>query len=212
MNSDQFNPETLSPVDTTPANDATTPSPRRSRARRPRSAAPVSDAGSETVGPEMTADVTSDTGVPDASTPSSRRRRRATTSARGATPATDDTASESAAPAPTPEIIQPLNTQDALVSEGLTGDAAADAPLSRNRRRRGRGGRTAEPAGLVDVDLPLEAVAPPLTLDPVEPNLLLSTAPLMTAMTTRRPMPPMRPRKLGQDGAGDAGAGAVAPD
>jgi len=180
MNSDQFNPETLSPVDTTPANDATTPSPRRSRARRPRSAAPVSDAGSETVGPEMTADVTSDTGVPDASTPSSRRHRRATTSARGATPATDDTASESAAPAPTPEIIQPLNTQDALVSEGLTGDAAADAPLSRNRRRRGRGGRTAEPAGLVDVDLPLEAVAPPLTLDPVEPNLLLSTAPLMT--------------------------------
>jgi len=173
MNSDQFNPETLAPVDTSPADDATTSPTRRSRARRPRSAAPTSAVSSETVGPEMTADVTSDTGATAASTPPSRRRRRATTSAREATPATDDTPLESAAPAPTPEIIQPLNAQDALVSEGLTGDAAADAPLSRNRRRRGRGGRAAEPAGLVDVDLPLEAVAPPLALDPVEPILLL---------------------------------------
>jgi len=174
MNSDQFNPETLAPADATPADDTSTSPTRRSRARRPRSAAPASAVSSETVGPEMTADVTSDTGATAASTPPSRRRRRATTSAREATPATDDTPLESVAPAPTPEIIQPLNAQDALVSEGLTGDAAAaDAPLSRNRRRRGRGGRTAEPAGLVDVDLPLEAVAPPLALDPVEPNLLL---------------------------------------
>lgn len=174
MNSDQFNPETLAPADATPADDASTSPTRRSRARRPRSAAPASAVSSETVGPEMTADVTSDTGATAASTPPSRRRRRATTSAREATPATDDTPLESVAPAPTPEIIQPLNAQDALVSEGLTGDAAAaDAPLSRNRRRRGRGGRTAEPAGLVDVDLPLEAVAPPLALDPVEPTLLL---------------------------------------
>jgi len=174
MNSDQFNPETLAPADATPADDASTSPTRRSRARRPRSAAPASTVSSETVGPEMTADVTSDTGATAASTPPSRRRRRATTSAREATPATDDTPLESVAPAPTPEIIQPLNAQDALVSEGLTGDAAAaDAPLSRNRRRRGRGGRTAEPAGLVDIDLPLEAVAPPLALDPVEPTLLL---------------------------------------
>lgn len=174
MNSDQFNPETLAPADATPADDASTSPTRRSRARRPRSAAPASAVSSETVGPEMTADVTSDTGATAASTPPSRRRRRATTSAREATPATNDTPLESVAPAPTPEIIQPLNAQDALVSEGLTGDAAAaDAPLSRNRRRRGRGGRTAEPAGLVDVDLPLEAVAPPLALDPVEPTLLL---------------------------------------
>jgi uncharacterized LabA/DUF88 family protein len=174
MNSDQFNPETLAPADATPADDASTSPTRRSRARRPRSAAPASAVSSETVGPEMTADVTSDTGATAASTPPSRRRRRATTSAREATPATDDMPFESVAPAPTPEIIQPLNAQDALVSEGLTGDAAAaDAPLSRNRRRRGRGGRTAEPAGLVDVDLPLEAMAPPLALDPVEPTLLL---------------------------------------
>ncbi len=173
MNSDQFNPETLAPADATPADDASMSPTRRSRARRPRSAAPASTVSSETVGPEMTADVTSDTGATAASTPPSRRRRRATTSAREATPATDDTPLESVAPAPTPEIIQPLNAQDALVSEGLTGDAAADAPLSRNRRRRGRGGRTAEPAGLVDIDLPLEAVAPPLALDPVEPTLLL---------------------------------------
>jgi len=174
MNSDQFNPETLAPADATPADDASTSPTRRSRARRPRSAAPASTVSSETVGPEMTADVTSDTGATAAPPPPPRRRRRATTSAREATPATDDTPLESVAPAPTPEIIQPLNAQDALVSEGLTGDAAAaDAPLSRNRRRRGRGGRTAEPAGLVDIDLPLEAVAPPLALDPVEPTLLL---------------------------------------
>ncbi len=173
MNSDQFNPDTLSPADAAPVDDAATSPPRRSRARRPRSAAPASAVSSEAVGPEMTADVTSDTGATAASTPPSRRRRRATTSAREATPASDDMPFESATPAPTPEIIQPLNAQDALVSEALTGDAAADAPLSRNRRRRGRGGRTAEPAGLVDVDLPLEAVAPPLALDPVEPTLLL---------------------------------------
>jgi len=173
MNSDQFNPDTLSPADAAPVDDAATSPPRRSRARRPRSAAPASAVSSEAVGPEMTADVTSDTGATAASTPPSRRRRRATTSAREATPASDDMPFESAAPAPTPEIIQPLNAQDALVSEALTGDAAADAPLSRNRRRRGRGGRTAEPAGLVDVDLRLEAVAPPLALDPVEPTLLL---------------------------------------
>ena len=187
MNSDQLNPETLSPPSPAPADDATTPPARRSRARRPRSAAPASDVIPGASGPEMTADVTSDTGVPDAPTPSSRRRRRPTTAAREAASTTDDIAPDSAAAAlpagnvgdgahddaPTPEIIQPLNAQDALVSEGLTGDAAADAPLSRNRRRRGRGGRTVEPAALVDVDLPLEAVAPPPALDPVEPTLLL---------------------------------------
>jgi len=197
MNSDQFNPETLSPAADAPADDATTPPTRRSRARRPRSATPASEVIPVAAGPEMTADVTSDTGVPDAPTSSSRRRRRPTTAARAAAPTTDDIAPDSAAAArpagnmddgahddaPTPEIIHPLNAQDALVSEGLVSDAAADAPLARNRRRRGRGGRTADPAALVDVDLPLEAVAPPLALDPVEPTLLLDNGLPVTTFT-----------------------------
>jgi uncharacterized LabA/DUF88 family protein len=181
MNSDQLTPDTLSPADTVaaPAGETTTPSPRRSRGRRATTTAvPAADAG-----PEMSADVTSDTGAPAPS----RRRRRSATSALSVAPGATDTAAEgetSALEAPSAgvidgvaprdlEMVQPLNMQNA------TGDVTVpEAPLSRSRRRRGRGGRAVEPAALVDVDLPLDAEAPPPSLNPVEPELLLDGATL----------------------------------
>jgi len=188
MNSDHLTPDILSSADTAPPQETSAPAPRRSRSRR--ATAPATATAGDP-GPAMTADVTSDTGEPDvapAAAPS-RRRRRGSAAAQDTTPATGDaifagpasslatgTAIGGASSFPTsPDIIQPLNAQDALVAEGSPGaPAAAGAPLSRGRRRRGRGGRVAEPAGLVEVDLPLEAEAPPPSLDPVEPALLLN--------------------------------------
>jgi len=185
MNSDQLTPNNLSSADTAPPEETGAPTARRSRSRR--SAKATSDAAAANPGPELTTDVTSDTSVPDvAPTPvPSRRRRRGSAAAQETAPTPDDTlfagamaprATGGASDFPTtPDIIQSLNAQGALVSEGSPSDAAAaDAPVPRGRRRRGRGGRAAEPAGLVEVDLPLEAEAPPLSLDPVEPTLLLA--------------------------------------